>query len=314
MCINTTNLETTELRSRPVIEQPFHYGGQAVIEGVMMRGKNDLAVAVRGPDSNIIIEVEKINSWVGRYKLLNYPIIRGFIVLIETLIIGLRALSFSANHAAESEGEEISSLEMTVTILVAFALAIILFIVVPTGAVHFIRELAPNVIVQNLIEGFIRIAIFLAYVWAIGWLEDIQRVFEYHGAEHKVVHTYERGDPLTVEHARKYSTLHPRCGTAFLLIVMIVSILMFSFLGEGSLLWRIGSRVALLPAVAGLGYEIVKFVARKQESFWGRIVIAPGLWLQKLTTREPNDQQLEVAILALEKVLEVEGQACHSKV
>lgn len=301
--------ETGELPSRPIIDQPFHYGGQAVIEGVVMRGKRDLAIAVRRADSSIIIEEEKLSSVVERFKFLSWPVLRGFVVLIETMIMGLRALSFSANQAAEEEGEEITATEMTVTMIVAMVLAVVLFVIIPTGAVHFIRNYVESVAVQNLIEGIIRIVIFLGYVWAVARMEDIQRVFEYHGAEHKVIHTFEAGEPLEVAYARQHSTLHPRCGTAFLLVVMVVSILVFCFLGEGTLLWRISSRVILLPIVAGLGYEIIKYVARKQGALWGRWVMAPGLWLQKLTTREPDDQQLEVALLALKRVLEVEGRA-----
>ena len=296
------------LGSRPIIDQPFHYGGQAVIEGVVMRGKRDLAIAVQRPDSSIIIEEEKLSSVVERFKCLNWPLVRGFIILIETMLIGLRALSFSANQAAEAEGEEITAGEMAFTMIIAVVLAIVLFVVIPTGAVHFMRGMVVSVAVQNLIEGIIRIAIFLGYVWAVARMEDIQRVFEYHGAEHKVIHTFEAGEPLEVEYARKHSTLHPRCGTAFLLVVMVVSILVFSLLGEGTLLWRISSRVILLPVVAGLGYEFIKYMARKQGSCWGRWLMAPGLWLQKLTTREPDDEQLEVAIQALKRVLEVEAR------
>jgi uncharacterized protein YqhQ len=222
------------------------------------------------------------------------------------MIMGIRALNFSANQIAEEEGEEITPLEMTVTMLVSLLLATALFVAIPTGAVHFMRGVAESVAIQNLIEGIIRIAIFLGYVWLVAQMDDIKRVFEYHGAEHKVIYTYEAGEPLTIENARQQSTLHPRCGTAFLLVVMVVSIIVFSFLGEGSLLWRISSRIVLLPVVAGIAYEIIKYVARKQGTFWGKIVLAPGLWLQKLTTREPDDQQIEVAIRALQRVLEIE--------
>jgi uncharacterized protein YqhQ len=307
--INSKNDVT---RLRPVIDQPCHYGGQAVIEGVVMRGKRDLAIAVRLSDSSIIIEEEKLSSLVERHKFLRWPVVRGFVVLIETLIMGMRALSFSANQAAESEGEEITATEITITMLIAMVLGVVLFVIIPTGAVHFVRSWIESVAVQNIVEGIIRIAIFLGYVWAVAKMEDIQRVFEYHGAEHKVIFTYEAGEDLTIENARRQSTLHPRCGTAFLLVVMVVSILVFSFLGDGNLLWRISSRIILLPVVAGLGYEIIKYIALKQNSIWGRIILAPGLWLQKLTTREPDDQQLEVAICALKRVLEIEERVALS--
>lgn len=277
-----------------------------MIEGVVMRGKRDLAIAVRRSDDSIIIEEEKLSSLVDRHKFLSWPIIRGTVVLVETMIMGIRALNFSANQIAEEEGEEITPLEMTVTMLVSLLLASALFVAIPTGAVHFMRGLVESVAIQNLVEGIIRIAIFLGYVWLVARMDDIKRVFEYHGAEHKVIYTYEAGESLTIENARQQSTLHPRCGTAFLLVVMVVSIIVFSFLGEGSLLWRISSRIVLLPVVAGIAYEIIKHVARKQGTFWGKIVLAPGLWLQKLTTREPDDQQIEVAISALQRVLEIE--------
>ena len=301
-----SNSEIKGSRLRPVIDQPCHYGGQAVIEGVVMRGKRDLAIAVRRSDASIIIEEEKLSSLVERYKFLNWPVVRGFVVLIETMIMGLRALNFSANQVAESEGEEITATEITITMLIALVLGILLFVVIPTGAVHLVRKSVESIAVQNIIEGIIRIAIFLGYVWAVARMEDIKRVFEYHGAEHKVIYTFEAGEPLTIENARQKSTLHPRCGTAFLLVVMVVSILVFSFLGDGNLFWRISSRIILLPVVAGLGYEIIKYIAIKQGSLWGRAILAPGMWLQKLTTREPDDQQLEVAICALQRVLEIE--------
>lgn len=285
----------------------FQYGGQAVIEGVLMRGKRDIAIAIRRPDDSIIIEEESLNPWGDRFRFLRLPILRGFIVLIETLIMGLRALNFSASQAAEAEGEEITPWELAITLVLAIGLAVLLFVVVPTGAVHFIRDTVPNVFLQNLIEGVIRIAVFFLYVVAISRLRDIQRVFEYHGAEHKVIHAYEAGEPLTVERTRGYSTLHPRCGTSFLLVVMVASILVFSLLGDGSLWWRISSRIALLPLVAGLGYEVIKWSSRHQQGWWGAAVMAPGLWLQKFTTREPDDQQLEVALTALQRVLALEG-------
>lgn len=288
-------------------ETTFQYGGQAVIEGVLMRGKRNLAIAIRRPDASILIEEERLNPWVDRLPFLRLPVLRGFIILIETLAIGLRALNFSANQAAEAEGEEITPLELALTITIAFGLAVLLFIAVPTGVVHFLREAVPNVLLQNLIEGLLRLGIFLLYVVAISRMRDIQRFFEYHGAEHKAIHTYEAGRPLTLEEARQHSILHPRCGTSFLLMVMMAAILVFSFLGEGSIWWRISSRVALLPLVAGIGYEIIRWSGRHPHGWWRPILITPGLWLQRLTTREPDDQQLEVALSALRRVLALEA-------
>ncbi|NPV90719.1 MAG: DUF1385 domain-containing protein [Firmicutes bacterium] len=273
----------------------------------MMRGKRDIAIAVRRPDASIVIEEERLRPWSERYPMLKLPILRGFIALIESMLMGLRALNYSANQAAEAEGEEISSWEMAIAMIVAVVMAVVLFVVVPTGAVHFVRGWVPNVFMQNLIEGVLRIAVFLLYVVAISRMRDIQRVFEYHGAEHKVIHTYEAGVPLTVDHARGYSILHPRCGTSFLLVVMVASILVFSFLGNGTIWWKLGSRVVLLPLVAGLGYEVIKWSSRHQDGWFGRVLTAPGLWLQHFTAKEPDDEQLEVALTALKQVLTIEG-------
>jgi uncharacterized protein YqhQ len=192
---------------------------------------------------------------------------------------------------------------MLVTGLLAFALAILLFVVLPTAIVHYSSSLLGGVLVQNIVEGIIRIMFFLAYVWAIGRMQEIDRVFMFHGAEHKSIFTYEAGEDLTVENARKHSTLHPRCGTSFILIVLVISILVFALLGEGNLFYRVWSRIAVLPIVAGLGYEFLKFSGKYYQNRWARILIAPGLFLQKLTTREPDDSQLEVALTALRAVV-----------
>ncbi|MDH7480292.1 MAG: DUF1385 domain-containing protein, partial [Syntrophomonadaceae bacterium] len=225
-------------------ESTFQYGGQAVIEGVLMRGKRDLAIAIRRPDASILVEEERLRPWGDRLPLLRLPVLRGFIILIETLVIGLKALNFSASQAAEAEGEEITPLELVLTLAVAFSLAILLFIAVPTGAVHLLREAVPSVLLQNLIEGVLRLGIFLLYVVAISRMPDIRRFFEYHGAEHKVIHTYEAGSPLTVEAARQYSVLHPRCGTSFLLMVMVVAIVVFSLVPGKAILasWGVEAR------------------------------------------------------------------------
>lgn len=285
----------------------FQYGGQAVIEGVLMRGARDLAIAVRRPDETVIVERHQVNPLGDRLFLLRWPLIRGSVVLLDSLLWGIRALTFSANLAAEAEDEQIKGSEMAAALLIALVVTILMFVVIPTGAVHFLHSHIESVFCQNLVEGIIRIAIFLGYVVAISRINDIARVFQYHGAEHKVIHTYEANEPLTVANARKYSILHPRCGTSFLLIVMVVSILVFSLLGDYNLFWRITSRILLLPVVAGLGYELIKFSGRHKEARWLRVLILPGLWLQKLTTREPDDQQIAVAIRALEAVLEAES-------
>lgn len=275
-------------------------GGQAVIEGVMMRGPSLIATAVREPSGEIIVKTETFTPISDRYPILKKPMLRGVVALIESLVQGLKALSFSAQAAGE-EGEELSNKEIALTMMFSLGLAILLFVVIPTYAAKYIHSAITDARLLNLMEGILRFAIFLAYIMAISRMKDIHRVFEYHGAEHKTIHAYEAGVPLDVEHVRKYSTLHPRCGTNFLLIVMVVSIIMFAFLGWPDLWIRIVSRIILMPVVAGLAYEMIRF-AGKSEAEWVKVAVGPGLLLQKLTTREPSDDQLEVAIKALEAV------------
>jgi len=284
------------------------YGGQAVIEGVMMRGKKKMAVAVRRTPEEIVLKLQDVHSVTERFRVLKTPLIRGFVALIESLVMGIKTLTYSANQVVEGEGEgeTITPLEMGLSVAFAFAAGIGLFFLLPVGLAHLLKAYVSGPFLQNLLEGLFRVLIFLLYVVAISLMKDIQRVFEYHGAEHKTIHTYEAGQDLIVENARKYSTLHPRCGTSFLLFVMVISILVFSFLGETNLGTRLLSRVLLLPIVAGVSYEFLKLTGKYQHLAVMRFLSAPGLWLQKLTTREPDDSQLEVAICALQKVLEVE--------
>ncbi|NMA63875.1 MAG: DUF1385 domain-containing protein [Syntrophomonadaceae bacterium] len=286
-----------------LLKQGFQYGGAAVIEGVMMRGPSNLALAVRQPNGNIALEKEEVLPLTSKHPWFKLPLIRGTFVMIDSLVIGMKALSRSANLAMDEEEEELSLVEIAITIVLATLLAVLLFIVVPTGAVHALRTSVAGVFLQNVVEGIIRIAVFLAYVWAISRMEDIDRVFMYHGAEHKAIHTYEHGEDLTVDNAQKYPTFHPRCGTSFLVVVMVISIFVFALLGDGSLAWKIGSRILVLPVVAGLGYEFIKLTARYSDTGWGQILIAPGQWLQGMTTREPDDSQMEVALKALREVL-----------
>lgn len=275
-------------------------GGQAVIEGVMMRGPGHIATAVREPSGNINVRKEELTSITERYPILKKPMLRGVVALGESLIHGLKALSFSA-QAAGDEGEELSDREIAMTMLFSLGLAIVLFVVIPTYAAKYIHGAITDSRLLNLAEGGLRMVIFFGYIYAISRMKDIQRVFEYHGAEHKTIHAYEAGLPLSVENIRPFSTLHPRCGTAFLLVVMVVSIIMFAFLGWPDLWLRILSRIALLPVVAGVSYEIIRFAGRSEHAAV-KLVMLPGLWLQKLTTREPSDDQIEVAIRALEEV------------
>lgn len=279
------------------------YGGMAVIEGVMMRGPKNSAVAVRKPDGTIVLEMEELKNISERFPFLKWPLIRGTFVLIDSMVLGIRMLNMSANMSMDEDEEELTATEIFFTGLLAFVLAIVLFVVLPTAIVHFTSQFLGGVVLQNIVEGIIRITFFLLYVYFISKMEEIDRVFMYHGAEHKSISAYEAGEDLTVENARKFSTLHPRCGTSFLLIVMVISIFVFAMLGEGDLFYRVWSRLAVLPIVAGLGYEFIKLSGKYYGRKWANFLIAPGLLLQKLTTREPDDSQLEVAITALKAVL-----------
>ena len=279
-------------------------GGQAVIEGVMMRDAHRTATAVRLPNGDIDVETRTVSSIRDRYPVLNLPLIRGSVIMVESLIIGMRALSFSAQAAGE-EDEQMSKKEIAMTILFALVLASILFIVIPTGAAHLAAAYTDDPIVFNLIEGGIRLMVFLLYIWGISFMGGIRRVFQYHGAEHKTIHCYEAGEALTVENVQKFPRLHPRCGTNFLLIVMVVAIVFHVFFGWPDLWLRILSRLAILPVVAGVSYEIIRFAGRS-ENHLVHILITPGLWLQYLTTRPPADEMVEVAIESLKAVLPAE--------
>ncbi|WP_418792610.1 DUF1385 domain-containing protein [Phosphitispora sp. TUW77] len=268
----------------------------------MMRGRQNVAIAVRKPDHDIVVEERPVNSITKKLPFLKLPFFRGSVMLFESLIVGIQALTFSASQAAADEEEQLSPWEMALTIAVAVILAILLFIVAPTSAARLLYVL-DSVVLINFLEGLLRIAIFLVYVLAISRMKDIQRVFQYHGAEHKVISTFEANEKLVVENVRKYSQLHPRCGTSFLLIVMVIMVFIFSFLGKQDLLMRIGSRILLLPVVAGVSYEVLKLSSKYCNSPLMKIIITPGLWLQKLTTREPDDSQIEVAIASLKSVL-----------
>ena len=282
-------------------------GGQAVIEGVMMRGPGVTATAVREPAGTIVVQKEPTKSIADTYPILKKPFLRGCVALYESLVIGMKALSFSAKAAGDEE-EEMSNSEIAITMVISTIFAIAVFLALPTFIVKFIPGVQDNHVVLNLIEGVIRLVLFLLYIWGIGLTKDIQRVFQYHGAEHKTIHTYELDLPLTVENVRKQSRLHARCGTNFLLIVMVVSIFVFAFLGWPNLLERILSRVLLMPVVAGIAYEVIHLAGRSEHSFV-KALIKPGLVLQYMTTREPEDNQIEVAIRALEEVRPPESDA-----
>ncbi len=290
-----------------------NYGGQAIIEGVMMRSPFKYAIAVRKPDNEIILKTGKLRSLSNRIKFLKWPIFRGIINLIESLTLGLKALTYSAEQATGEE-DKISNVEMFFTILIAFVLFILIFIALPTTIARYLDKYLSSLIVYNLFEGTLRIGIFLFYLYFISKIKDIKRVFEYHGAEHKVIYTYEAGEELNVDNVKKYSTLHPRCGTSFIFIVLVISILVFSLLGKQTLLLRITYRVAIIPLIAGLSYEILKLSAKNMDKIFIKWVVMPGLWFQKLTTKEPDAAQIEVAIKALKGVLPEQDQNIKSEV
>lgn len=282
-------------------EKKITIGGQAVIEGVMMRGPELTATAVRTPEGKIEISSRPVNSISDRYPILKKPLLRGCVSLIESLVMGIRSLGYSAQMAGEEE-EQLSDRELAGTIAFAFVLAAILFIAIPTGAAKLFHSITEDPVFLNLMEGVLRLFIFIAYIVGISRMKDIQRVFQYHGAEHKTIACFEAGEALTVENAMKHTRFHKRCGTSFLLIVMLVSIFVFAFLGWPSLIERIVSRIVLLPVVAGISYEIIRFSANSDNCLLGWAV-KPGLWLQRLTTREPEPDMLEVAIESAKAVL-----------
>jgi uncharacterized protein YqhQ len=299
-------------------------GGQAVLEGVMMRGVSTWAVAVRKPAPDQIadgrlmprgevprgeIEVvsEPLVSWVRRHRVLRLPIIRGVVALAESLKIGFKALGISATAQADDHDEEIGRGTWAGTVVVSVLFAIGLFFLVPVGIASLLKPQLHPALIFVLVEKLIRITIFVGYLWLISRMRELQRVFQYHGAEHKTISCYEAGLPLTPENAKRFSRLHPRCGTSFLLIVMVVAIVVFAPLGTPAWYILFPSRVIGIPLVAGLAFELIKLFGKKRDKRWAQILMAPGMQLQKLTTREPDLSQLEVAIVALQAVLAVEN-------
>jgi uncharacterized protein YqhQ len=295
------------------MEKSFHYGGQAVIEGVMIRGKEGVAISVRQPNGELNTVREPLAS-IYKGRLREMPLIRGIIVLVETLVLGTQSLLHSAQIAAAEEGEEkIPTAVLWGTVVVSLAVGVAIFFMVPLFATRYLIDPYINsALLSNIFEGLIRIGIFIAYLKLISLIPDIKRVFAYHGAEHKVVNAYEAGVPLEVESVKKYSTAHARCGTAFLFIVLIVAIFVFALVGQPTLWIRILSRIALIPVIAVISYEIMKFGAAHINNPLIRILLAPGLLLQAITTREPDDSQIEAAISALNEVIEIDQAADSS--
>lgn len=282
---------------------PQHfYGGQAVIEGVMMRGRDHWAVAVRRPDGSVHCESHAIDSVAKRHPILTKPGLRGVIALGQALAIGVRALSISANESSPEE-EKLTPRQMALSMTLALVLFLGLFIVLPAVAFRSVDQRIGSSVLANVGEGVFRVALFLGYLWVIGRTREIRRVFQYHGAEHKTIAAYEHEEPLQPTAVDRYSTLHVRCGTNFLLIVMVLTILVFSVFGSPGLLWRIGSRIVAIPIIAGLAFEMLRLGARYPKSALMRAVMAPGLWLQKITTKPPTVDQIEIAIASFEEVL-----------
>jgi uncharacterized protein YqhQ len=279
------------------------YGGQAVLEGVMMRGPSNWSVAVRKPDGDIAHVSRHIDSAMTRHALARLPIVRGIFALGESLAIGFRALSISANAQLPEEEQEISGGVWMGTVVFALALAIGLFFLVPVGLTSLIKDQLDSSVLFWLVEGVVRTAIFLGYLWLLSRMRDLRRVFEFHGAEHKTISCYEAGLDLTPENAQRFSRLHPRCGTSFLLIVMIVAIFVFAPIGLPAWWILLLTRILGVPLIAGLSFEVIKFAGRNRRRAWVRALMWPGMQLQKLTTREPDFDQLAVAIVSLEAVL-----------
>lgn len=314
------------------LEHHAPYGGQAVIEGVMMRSPRFFAVACRRPDNEIVVKRESVESYLKRFMWLNIPFLRGTLALIDSMMMGMKALTFSADVAMDETKTEttesgalgnaiepekaktgsINDIAVGATLFLGLALGIGIFVVLPQFVASLFAKSAPHVgrsIWLNLGEGVLRIALFIGYIAAISLMKDVRRVFQYHGAEHKVINTFESGLSLEPENYKKYTTIHPRCGTSFITFVLILSILVFSLLGwHHSILYRILSRIILLPVIAGIGYEMIRLVGRFKDSKILIAILAPGLWLQKLTTREPTDDQVEVAYTALRAVMEMEEE------
>jgi uncharacterized protein YqhQ len=291
------------------VAKPEHfYGGQAVVEGVMMRGRDVWAVAIRRPAGDIHVESHDIDSVAKRHPILRKPFLRGVIALGQALAIGFRALSISARESAPEE-EQLTSRQMAISFVIAAVIFIGLFIVLPAATFGWVGRRIGSSIMTNVLEGLFRVGLFLGYLLLIGRAKDIRRVFAYHGAEHKTIAAYEHEEPLTPDRIDPYSTLHVRCGTNFLLIVMVTTIFVFALFGAPGLWWRIGSRLLAIPIIAGLAFELLRLGARYPNSAFMRIVMTPGLWLQKITTKPPDDGQIEVAIASFNEVLKREQQA-----
>jgi len=287
------------------VAKRFYYGGQAVVEGVMMRGQKTMVTAVRRPDGSLATDIQPLSAiYTGWLR--QTPLVRGIIVLIEAMVLGVKALLYSANVSLEEEGEKVSGGLLWGMMAAALVLAVVLFFITPLFLTRLLN--ISSSLLFNLVDGVIRVTIFIAYLKVMTLLPDIKRVFAYHGAEHKAVNAYEAGVPLEVAAVKQYDKAHVRCGTSFLFVVLIISIVVFALVGLHSAWLMVLSRVILIPVIAAFGYEVIYFGARHSSHGLVRAVLAPGLWLQALTTSEPDDSQLEVALVALRKVMEADQQ------
>ena len=288
------------------------FGGQALLEGVLMRGRTAIGVALRHPDGSIVATSEPLNSILHRNRFARAPFVRGIVLLYETLVIGTRWLMRSGSIQAEGEGEQLGRGTIAITLIVTLALAVGLFVLLPLFLADATTRVAlgpDQALLQHLLEGLIRVAIFVGYLLIVSRSAEIKRTFQYHGAEHMTIHALEHEDPLDVEHVRKYPTAHPRCGTEFLVIFIILSILMFSLLVGQSLLVSIVGRILLIPVIASLAYELLRFGAHHRDSLWLKWLYLPGIWLQGITTKQPDDSMIEVAIASMQEALTANHEA-----
>ncbi len=286
----------------------FTYGGQALIEGVLMRGRDAIAVALRHPEGHIVYATERLDSGFHGTRWSKWPFVRGLVVLYETLVVGTRWLIRSANVQAREEGVELGKGSVILMLLITLVAGIGIFFLLPLLVASVTTANVENGLIQHFVEGLVRVGIFLGYLALIGRAPDIARVFQYHGAEHMTIHALEAGDPLTVSEVRKYPTAHQRCGTEFLVVVILLSIIAFSLVGRQEPLVMIGSRVVLIPVIASLGYEILRFGARNRSNPLVKVLLYPGLLVQMITTKQPTDDMIEVAIVSMEQALEADGE------
>ena len=287
----------------------FKYGGQALIEGVLMRGRDAIAVAFRHPEGHIVWASEPLNSGPHAWRLARAPFVRGLVVLYETLVVGTRWLIRSANIQASADGVELGRGAVALMLGITLVLGVGVFFLLPLFIAAVTTSSVQQDWVQHIVEGLVRVVMFIGYLALIARMPDIRRVFEYHGAEHMTIHALENGDPLTTNSIRKYPTAHPRCGTEFLVVVIILSIFAFSLVGRQSIEVMIGSRLLLIPVIAAIGYEILRFGARHRGNALVKAIMAPGMLVQMITTKQPSDDQIEVAIVSMEQALEADGES-----